>query len=366
MAIGIRVRKGADPLVLGSCLGLMLIGLTCLVSVSVPGAPPYVQKQVAWALLGLPVFAAMALTDPARLARWAKAIYITNIGLLLAVAVAGKGAKGAVRWIMIGGFQFQPSEFSKLAIIICLAAWLAANRDQIHRGRVFLRSLGLVLPPILLVMKQPDLGTGLVTLFVWAGMTFIAGARLRHFAYLALAGLAVFSLMWRIDVLLPYQKHRIMTFIAPQSDPKEKGYHVIQSRIAVGSGELFGKGLRKGTQVHGRFIPESQTDFVFTVIAEEGGFVASVLVVCLFGLALWRITRIAEMCEEPLHRLMAAGIWTMLLVHMTVNIGMTLGIMPVAGVPLPFVSYGGTALMLNLGSLGLLTGISTHRDPLVF
>ncbi|MCC6728515.1 MAG: rod shape-determining protein RodA [Chthonomonadales bacterium] len=364
--IDTRLRKNLDWALVLFVLAIVVIGLATLYSASRDNPGRYFQKQLLWVVIGLGCMALGATIDHARLPRFAGSFYLLTIFLLVLVMVVAQEVKGATRWIPIGSFQFQPSEFAKLMMIVCLATYLTHRQERMHQIGTLVSSFVYVGVPALLIFKQPDLGTALVLIAIWFGMTYIAGARVRHLVLFLAAGAAIFAGMWFAGVLKDYQKSRLVAFVNPRADPKEAGYHVLQSRIAVGSGQLWGKGFRHGTQVQGRFIPESHTDFIFTVLAEEGGFFASALVVLLYGGVLLRGTVTIAQAEDTLGRLLAAGIVSLFAFHVLENIGMTIGIMPVAGVPLPLFSYGGSAMLLNMAAVGVLVGIGMRRHGLVF
>jgi len=363
--IDARFRKNIDiPLLIVTFL-VAALGIITLYSVSRDASTRYYQKQLVFFGVGLVVMVAMATVDYNRFPRFVRLLYGINIGMLL-VVMKFAAKKGAQRWIPLGGFQLQPSEFAKLIMIICLAVYLQRRQEKIRELPTLLGSLAYMGVPMLLIFKQPDLGTALVLMAMWFGMTFIAGARVKHLAGLILIGMVLFTGMWKLNVLKPYQKNRLSAFLNPDWDPKDAGYHVIQSRIAVGSGQVWGKGIGKGTQAQGRFIPENHTDFIFTVIGEEGGFVFSSILVTLYAALLFRGAMTIAWAEDMLGKLLAAGVVSMYAFHIIVNIGMTIGIMPVTGVPLPLFSYGGSSLLLNMAAIGLLLSISMRRHQLVF
>jgi rod shape determining protein RodA len=219
---------------------------------------------------------------------------------------------------------------------------------------------------MLLILAQPDLGTSLVLIAIWFGMTFIAGAHVKHLAAVLAVGLLLSAGMWHFNVLKTYQKNRLVAFIDPDADPRDTGYQVRQSRIAVGSGQVWGKGFGKGTQARGRFIPENHTDFIYTVIGEEGGFIVSAVLVLLYGGILYRGVVTIAQAEDMLGKLLATGIVSMYAFHIIVNMGMTIGIMPVTGVPLPLISYGGSNLLLNMTAIGLLLGVGMRKHSITF
>ncbi len=361
-----RLVRRADWVILILVSVLLGIGLVGLRSIALSGAPSYFNRQILWALIGLCALLVGLIIDCERLGRYVGVIYGVNLCLLLIVAIAGNEAKGAVRWIGVGSFRFQPSEFSKLFIIVSLASLFNRRAGTTQHAAVFLRSLGHIALPVLLVLKQPDLGTAVSIIAVWVGISFIAGLPLRYHIIFAVAALGLFLIAWRIGFIHDYQIARLTACVNPDADPRGAGYQIRQARIAVGSGQLLGKGFGRGTQAHGRFIPERQTDFLFTVLAEEGGFVLCFGVIALYVWLLLRGWAIVGASREPMSRYVATGIVSMFSFHMAVNIGMTIGLLPVTGVPLPFMSYGGSSMIVSLAAVGLLVGISMRHERLVF
>ena len=295
--------------------------------------------------------------------RYGNHFYVFNLILLILVMLVGQTALGAQRWIALGPISIQPSEFSKLIMIIALAAMME------KRGRV--RTLSDLAPiavyvgvPFLLVLKQPDLGTSLVFLAIFLGMVFVAGIRLRILFTIFGLGLAVLPVLWHF--LKDYQKMRILVFMDPNVDPLGAGYHIIQSKIAIGSGLLFGKGLFGGTQSQLNFLPENHTDFIFSVVGEELGFVGCAVLLLLYLIVLWRGIRIAQDASDTFGRLLAVGITSMIAFHVLVNVGMTMGIMPVTGIPLPLMSYGVSSLTTNIMAIAILLNIQLRRQKLLF
>ncbi len=367
-----QLRKNMDWLLLLLAYLLAGIGVVMIFSATRGDAAAFHRKQVIWIALGTLGLALTSTLDYHLYARFARHIYGFNLLLLLLVKLKGSTTNGAARWIKIGAFQLQPSEFAKLFIILTLGVWLAQRKDEIKDIKTLGLSFLYISVPTYLILKQPDLGTALVVISIWFGMTYMAGARLKHLAGFALAGVALFSLMLWTGKINKYQGDRLTTFWAQftgneDAGAKKEGYHVVQARIAIGSGGLWGKGYLRSTQVRGGYVPEKQTDFIFTTVGEEWGFVGALSLTALYGLLLWRGTQIIAAADEDiLGKLIATGVVTMLTFHIVVNIGMNIGIVPVAGVPLPLVSSGGSNMLLTLAGIGLLQSVLRHRHQLLF
>lgn len=367
-----RLRKNLDIPLLLLTYALAVVGVFVIFSATHddPSAAFY-KKQILWIVLGTFGLAGAALLDYHVYARFSRHFYILNL-LLLGVVMhphfRNKAVNGAARWIKIGGFQLQPSEFAKLFVIITLAVYLTQRRDTIRDVKTLLSSFGYILLPFLMILRQPDLGTALVILAIWFGMVFMAGAKWQHLAVLFLTGVVLFAGLWVSGKgIKQYQKDRLEVFLNAESEKSGTGYHVWQARIAIGSGGLWGKGFLRGTQVHSGYIPEKQTDFAFTTVGEEWGFVGSVALTVVLGLLLLRgAFVIAASDEDLLGKLIATGIVTMLAFHIIENIGMNIGIMPVAGVPLPLISSGGSNMLTTLLCIGLLQSVVLHRHQLLF
>lgn len=326
----------------------------------------FVERQILWAFFGIIGGAVIASINHSLYQRYIGKIYILNLLVLVAVFVLGHASKGAQRWIGFGAFKIQPSEFAKVIMIIALATFLVERKNHIRSFKVFFQSLAYLGVPLLLIFKQPDLGTSLVLLAVWITMVFVLGTDIKNILIFCSVGLVLGLVVWNTGIMKDYQKQRVITFVNPAEDPLGSGYHVTQSRIAIGSGQIFGKGFLKGTQRGLNFIPEQHTDFIFTVVGEEMGFVGTITLVLLYFALIWRGLSIMAAAEDMTGRAIAAGVVGMFLFHIFVNMGMTLGIMPVAGVPLPLFSYGGSSLMANMMAIGLLEGISMRRHKINF
>lgn len=346
---------------------LITFGLAALYSATHGWAPSYFKRQLIWLGLSLPGAFLLAAVDPQFWARRARWLYLLNVGMLLFVDLFGKEAKGAQRWLLLpGGYQLQPSEFAKLFLIITLAALLARMGDEVRTPRGFLVTLLHIGIPALLIFKQPDLGTSIVIGTIWLGMLYIAPAKGHYLALTVLFGVLAFGAMWQFGILKDYQKARLESFIRPEADPRQSGYHILQSRIAIGSGQLAGKGYLHGIQKELRYIPEQHTDFIFAVIGEEGGFAGSMLMLALYGFFLTRVWRVMVGAREAYYRLAAGGVLVMFTFHMFTNLAMTMGLFPVVGIPLPFISMGGSMLMVGIASVGLLIGIRLREEALRF
>lgn len=365
-----RLLKNFDIGIVLVMVAIILYGLATVYSASRGGGAGAgsVHRQLVWVVAGAIAFALAVSLDHRTYPRLAGWVYGVNLALLAAVLVFGHAHKGAQRWIGLRsiGLTIQPSEFAKVAIIVTLAAFLVKYRSRLAEPKIFALSFAHVAVPMLLVFLQPDLGTAMVLTAIWFGMTFVAGARPKHLAAFVLGLVIVGFVAWHFGVLEDYQKARLTSFINPSVDPEKAGYHVLQARIAIGSGQATGKGYLHGTQGQLGFIPERHTDFIFTVLAEELGFVGAGILLLLYFLLLWKAMIIMSETEDDIGRLVAGGIVCMFLFHIAVNIGMTLGIMPVTGVPLPLFSYGGSSLMANMLALGLLVGIGTRRHKISF
>jgi len=328
---------------------------------------PLWGKQLVWIAVGAAAFVVMLAIDYHTLARLAYPLYGVVLVLLAVVLVMGKSSRGAQRWIPIGPFAFQPSEFAKLVLILVLAYYYSKTAREGWLQRVVLPGL-LMMPGLLLIVKQPDLGSGLSFMAVYAAMLLVVGIRSKAVGILFLFSLMLFPFAWEMvwGSLHDYQRERIMTFVNPDYDTGGKGYHALQSRIAIGAGELTGKGLYGGTQSQLKFLPEGHTDFVFAVYAEEWGFLGVVVLLVLFICLIVMALEIALKAKDVLGALLAAGITAMIGFCAVVNIGMTAGIVPIVGIPLPLMSYGGSATITTMAALGLLLNVKRRRLTLFY
>ena len=315
-------------------------------------------RAVLYAVIGLSVMALVALMDHAWLGTGAPLFFLATLGLLGVVLVIGQSTLGATRWVTIAGFKFQPSEFAKVFMVVVLAKWFA-DRD-VRSPFALAGGLAILAIPVGLVFKQPDLGTSLVFLGMFFGLAFIAGARLWHLTAIAAAGAAAIPVIW--GSLREYQQDRLTVFLDPYSDPQGAGWNIIQSLIAVGSGQLTGKGLTAGTQSPLGYLPIAESDFVFSGLAEDLGFVGALILFALYVVLLLSALRIGHRSREAFGTYLAGGVVAMLLFQIVVNVGMAISLMPVTGIPLPFISQGGSSLISICFALGALQSISMRRE----
>lgn len=341
---------------------LLLVGLLALYSASgVQEGHRDFQKQVVWVVLSVPAFFIFLFVDPRTWCAYSRILHVANITLLVLVLVIGKSAEGAQRWLDLGPLQIQPSEIAKLLLVFTLADFMVRKKQSLKTWKEMTKSLLLVLPLFVLVYFQPDLGTSLVFLCIWIGMSLVAGQRLLFVGIVVAMGLLLFSIAWVSGVIEDYQKKRITALLTG-----EGSYHGKMATLSIASGEVVGQGFGKGAIKQARFVPEQTTDFIFTVIAEEGGFIGSVLTVSLFAYFLWRVWGVVASASVPLFRFIAGGIFTIYSFHILVNLLMVVQVLPIVGVPLPYMSYGGSALMLNIAMLGLLLNIRSREKHLIF
>lgn len=380
--------KNVDWGFLGVLAMLLIISLIILQSASanvVTGQPEYyLKKQTVWILIGLVAMATVASFDYRYFEKLSMPIYFINLAILLAVLLIGNEAKGAQRWISLGPFEFQPSEFAKIAIVLTFAGFLSRRQGELNTFRDLLPCFLFIGVPMLLILKQPDLGTSLVFIAIMLGMLWAAGINPKVFRALMLIiflGVAsIFGMLYfatagfqkppeQMPIPLPlktYQLMRLIIFVNPDMDPLGAGYHVIQSQVAIGSGGFLGKGLGNGSQVQGNFLPEHHTDFIFSVVGEELGFVGATIILGVFFLLISRLVKIATEARDMYGTLVVVGLTSMLSFHVLINAGMTIGIMPVTGVPMPFLSAGGSSLLTNMISMGIILNISLRKEQLTF
>jgi rod shape determining protein RodA len=337
------------------------VGYAMLYSAAGGSHSPWAWRHALRLCVGMSIMLVVALVDVRFWFRWAWPIYGVALGALVAVEVIGSFSKGAQRWIDLGVFQLQPSELMKLALVLALARYFhGAYLDDVKRPLFLLPAVLAILVPAVLVLKQPDLGTSVMLLACGGAVLFAAGVRLWKFALVIGAVGGALPLLWAR--LHDYQRQRVLTFLEPERDPLGSGYHIIQSKIALGSGGLFGKGFLQGTQAQLSFLPEKQTDFVFTMLAEEAGLVGALFVLLLHLVLVSYGLFFALRARSQFARLVALGVTVNFFLYMAINVAMVTGLIPVVGVPLPLVSYGGTAMVTVLFGFGLLLAIDLHRD----
>ena len=337
------------------------VGMVMLYSAAGGSAEPWAIKQLPRFVLALGIMLVVALSDIRLWLRWAYLIYFASLMLLVIVEFFCDIGMGAQRWLDLGIINLQPSEVMKIALVLALARYFhGLGGDDIGRPSKLLMPTVMVLIPVGLVMKQPDLGTAMMLLLGGAAVFFAAGVRLWMFGVIIVAGVAAVPIAW--EFLHDYQRRRVLTFLDPESDPLGAGYHVLQSKIALGSGGLFGKGFLQGTQSHLNFLPEKQTDFIFTMLAEEFGLIGSLGMLALYTIVLGYCFFIALSARSQFGRLLAIGITTTFFLYLSINMAMVMGLIPVVGVPLPLVSYGGTATVSLMLGFGLVMSVHVHRN----
>jgi len=337
------------------------IGFAMLYSAAGGRLDPWAGRQMQRFAAGCALMLVVALVDIRFWLRFAYVIYGIVLLLLIGVELAGFVGMGARRWLSLGPFFLQPSEMMKIALVLCLARYFhRLDEDQVNRFFALVPPCVMIGIPVLLILRQPDLGTALMIAGGGVVLCFAAGIALWKFAAVAVAGLAAMPVAWQL--LHEYQRQRVLTFIEPERDPLGAGYHILQSKIALGSGGVFGKGYMGGTQSHLNFLPEKQTDFIFTMIAEEFGMAGGLFLLAIYAVVIAYGFSIALRCQYQFGRLLALGVTSTLFFYAFINIAMVMGLLPVVGVPLPLISYGGTAMMTLMFGFGLLLGVSVHRD----
>ena len=380
-------------------VGVGAIAIYSATSVADVDTNNFFVRQILWAVLGTIVMITVSFIPLRVINRFTYWFYGSALFFLLLVYAVGKVGQGAERWLILGPIHIQPSEFAKLATVLAVSKFLSDKYADINRLKYFLISVGVILVPFILIARQPDLGTSLVFLALvipvlfWAGLnwfsiftiltpllTMILSFNFFSFLFLMLTITIVLILSGKKPIILvsvfllnivvgiitpflwdqlrPYQQQRILTFMSPEQDPKGAGYQIIQSQVAIGSGGIWGKGYMNGTQTHLRFLPAQHTDFIFSVIGEEFGFFGVSVILLIFMLLIIRLIAIASAIRQSFESMTVIGIATIILVHVIINIGMTIGMAPITGLPLPFLSYGGSSLMANLMMMGIVLNIS--------
>ncbi len=343
---------------------MVLLGAVGLVTLSSISSTSLVLKQLFWHLLGLAAYFAMLVIPSNAWRRLTFPLYIASFLLLVAVDVAGVTTLGAQRRISLGFLQIQPSEFAKISLVLAVA-WVVEKERHPYNLLTLFKPLGVLAPLFILTAGQPDLGTALVMMGITGSMVLHRSVRPRTALTLLTLFVLCIPVIWNSNLVLKeYQKDRIRAVLNPERDPLNKGYHIIQSKIAIGSGRLVGKGYGQGSQSRLNFLPEKCTDFIFAVFAEEWGFVGSALLLLLYALFIWQAYSVARYARDSFSCLVGVGLATMLLLHFFINVGMTMGLLPVVGVPLPLVSYGGSSLVVTYAAVGILSNIWKEKGPL--
>jgi len=363
-----RVIRHVDPVLLIAAVLLAIVGLFAIYSathqsLSAVGLDPgrFVKRQITFLAVAAILLLLVASVDYRMFKVYAGIAYTSSLVLLVLVRTPlGTSVKGSQRWFELFGFQLAPSEIAKLAVIGMLAAFLSEIRGDLTLRDVF-RASGLAAIPAALVFLQPDLGTSIVFVAILVGILVVAGARARHLGVLALTAIALIFAGFQFGLVKEYQLERLRAFLDSANVDDAARYNREQAEIAIGSGGLVGLGYLQGTQTNLDFVPEQHTDFIFTVVGEEFGFLGAAALLSLYGVVLWRAFRIAMVSKDPFGTYLAAGIASMFALQMFVNVGMNIGIMPITGIPLPFVSYGGSSLLLNAAAIGVLESIHMRR-----
>jgi len=361
--------KRIDWLLVLFILPLVIAGLVTMKSFTpLENTGNFFNKQIVWVLIGFTIFFIFSFIDFRFLKRTdvLVSIFLFNSLILLLLFILGSISHGAKSWFSLGLFSFQPVDMMKLVLVLILAKYFSRRHVEIRDIKHIFISGFYALIPFVLVLLQPDFGSAMIIFFIWLGMVLVSGISKTHLLVVFVSGILIFTSFWFL-IFAPYQKARIANFIHPLTDIHGSGYNAFQSTIAVGSGEILGKGLGFGTQSRLKFLPQPQADFVFAAYAEEWGFVGSFLILLLYGLVVWRILYSATLGAFNFEILFGMGIAIFFMSHILINIGMNLGLMPVTGIPLPFMSYGGSHLLFEFAGLGILMSLkrdarSVHRD----
>lgn len=361
-----RLIENFDWSILVVFLAIVVVGLIALYSalyqqIQANATHNLFIRQIVWLIIGLAFFAASLLFDYQRMKQVSLWVYLGVVCSLILVLGVGTEVNGATRWLSLGGIRFQPSELMKLVIIVQLASYFSSQEIKTYpRFRELLPPLAATVVPVSLILAEPDLGTALMVLIVAATLIYFMGVRWRYILVCAVVTMAMVWPAWKY-VLKPYQKERVLILLWPNLDPLGAGYHIRQSKIAIGSGKMWGKGFLQGTQNKLRFLPEKHTDFIFSVLAEEWGFAGCSLLLALFSSLVYLAFRVARRSKDRFGALLVIGLTGLIVWQMVINIGMVLGMLPVVGIPLPFISYGGSSLVTLCIAVGLIENVSMRR-----
>ena len=357
-----------DATLLVSTVGVAAIGLLMVYSSTRQkqenaGLDPayFLKRQAVYMALGLVAMAVVALVDYRRLRDFMPVLYVgALLTLLLVISPIGTSRRGTQAWFQIGSYQFEPSEVAKLVFVIALAAVCAGYRGELETNGLLI-ALGVAFVPMALIYVQPDLGTDMVFAAVLMAVLLVGGAKPRHIAVLTLIGITAIVIVVQLGMLKAYQRDRLTAFLDPQADTQRSSYNLRQSQIAIAAGGVSGRGLFEGTQTNLSFVPEQHTDFIFTAVGEELGFIGGVSLLGLFGVMLWRSWRAAVLARDQFGRLLCVGVLAMLVFQIFENMGMTMGITPITGIPLPFMSFGGSAMIASFIGIGLVLNVHMRR-----
>ena len=355
-------KRGIDWWILGAVVPILAAGLVTMHSFT--GDSTFASHQIIWIIFSLFVFFVVSAIDVRFLrSRWVSVgIFILAVSLLILLTIVGKVSHGAEGWFSFGLFSFQPADFAKVALIIVLAKYFSRRHIEIANIRHIIVSGLYALTLFILVLLHPDLGSAMIIFFIWLGMVMVSGISKKHLLAMFGLGVLAFVLLWNFG-FQEYQKNRVRSFIDPLADIHGSGYNAYQSTIAVGSGELWGKGVGYGTQSRLKFLPEYQTDFIFAAFAEEWGFAGVIIILFLYGLLVWRIILNAMRRSSNFEILFGAGVAVYFIVHIAINVGMNMRLLPVTGTPLPFMSYGGTHTASEFLLLGILMAMRRYSRP---
>lgn len=356
--------KKIDWVLIAAALLLCLIGLLAIYSLSQNGSSLFLKKQILFVVVGFFLMLGLSFLDYRNFKNHSSFLiflYIFSLLILGALLFWGQQIRGSVSWFYFKGFGFEPVELSLLVIILVLAKYFSLRHIEMYRIRHLLISFFYIILPSGLIVLQSDLGSALIFFVVWLGLIIVSGIKLRHLIIIILIGAILSGTIWSV-FLKEYQKQRILTFLNPQKDPQGYSYQLQQSMIAVGSGGFFGKGLREGSQSQLKFLPERETDFIFATIAEEWGLFGILFIFFLFGVIMYRILRITFVSDNNFSRLFATGFALILITKILINTGMNMGILPIIGISLPFISYGGSAMLINFIGLGILQSIKLRSS----
>ncbi len=354
-----------DVYLFGSSFLLLLLGFVMIYSTTLGSPTNLMLRQAIFAVVGFAIMFFLAFFDYRKIKKTSGLLYIVVLLSLIGVWFLGSTIRGSTRWFDLGIFRLQPAEFAKIAMIIIMAKFLDQSGEKLKSWRYVLLSLIYVSIPTFFILIEPDLGSAMVVFLTWFGMLMFSKINKKHLAILMIAFVALAGFSW-FFVIHDYQKERIYTFIEPNKDPQGSGYNVLQSIIAVGSGSIDGRGVGRGLQSQLKFLPERQTDFIFASTAEELGLFGSIFILSMFSIIFFRLIRTAKSARDDFGMYLSLGVFFMLLIQVVVNIGMNVGIMPVTGIPLPLLSYGGSSLITTLITLGLIQSIVARQKALRF